>query len=1160
VLVFENVALTGTYEYGEAARSVLIAIAASYAALDLAGRVTAARGRARLAWLGGGAVAMGIGIWTMHLKGMLAFHLPVPVEYHWPTGLEALGMAILASAVALYVASRQKMGRVEALIGSIVMGAGIAGLHYILMAAMRMPAITRYSPRLVTCSILLAILFSLIALLMAFGLREDTRSSVSRRLGSATVMGAAISAMHYTGMAATSFFPASPPDLSHAISVSSIGGSGVVIATLIVLVAAIITSSVDRRASAEIQRLNRDLERRVAARTSELEAANQSLRKEIVERQRAEEAVLRSEDRLQLVIDTIPQQIISGPGDGTLDFANAQWRSYTGLTLEELQARGWQRVIHPDDLERLLKTVEESRAQGKPYEQEVRRRGADGQYRWFLARGVPLKDSEGRIVRWYGSNTDIQDRKEAENRIRLVIDTAPALLHSARPDGYVDFFNQRWLEYVGASLEDLRGWGWTNVIHPDDVQDVLRKWRSSVATGAPFGTEARFRRADGEYRLMLLRKVPLRDEAGGIVKWYGSATDIEDRKRAEDELRRQKEVFQKIFENIPVMIVLMDHGGRHELVNPEWKRRMGWTLEELREQGLDIFVEAFPDPQYRQLVMDDIAVSTGEWTDLKVRVRDGHVVDVAATFVHLSEGSSLFIGRDITERKRAEEALRTSERLQHKIAKQLEAERARLVEAQAVAKVGSWETEWPSLELSWSDQTHRIFETDPSHFHPSRPDFVEFIHTEDRAKVDAAFQASLDKRAPSNVEYRIVMADGRVKVLEEQWSVFHDERGRPVRLTGTCRDITERKRAEAELRESEARFRLVADSAPVMIWMSGTDKLCTYFNKPWLHFTGRSLDQELGNGWAERVDPEDLPRCLDTYSQSFDHREAFRMEYRLRRHDGEYRWVSDIGVPRFNPDGSFAGYIGSCIDVTEQKRAEEQLRQAHEDLARVTRVVAMGELAAAIAHEVNQPLTAIVTNANFSLRQLERAIPHPDELRAAITEIVNDGTRASAVISRIRGLLAKTTPRTTDLDINRIIQEVTVLLHNEFTRNRVLLRTDLAADLPLVPGDAVELQQVLINLIMNAIEVLRTFTDRRREILLRSARSQDGVLIQVQDSGPGIAPEVADRIFEPFFTTKPEGIGMGLAISRSIVESYGGHLWAESSYNGALVQFNLPSK
>jgi len=254
-MISASAALTGSYDYSEVARSGLIAIVASYAALDLAGRVTATRGRARLAWLSGGAIAMGIAIWAMHFKGMLAFHLPVPVEYHWPTVLASLLVAVLASAVALYVASRPKMGPVEALTGSIFMGAAIGGMHYIGMAAMRLPAVTQYSPFLVTCSILLAVLFSVIALLMAFGLREETRWSVPRRLGSAAVMGVAVSAMHYTGMAAASFIPASPPDLSHAVSIPPAGGSGVVIAALIVLVAAVTTSSVDRRQSEEHLRL-----------------------------------------------------------------------------------------------------------------------------------------------------------------------------------------------------------------------------------------------------------------------------------------------------------------------------------------------------------------------------------------------------------------------------------------------------------------------------------------------------------------------------------------------------------------------------------------------------------------------------------------------------------------------------------------------------------------------------------------------------------------------------------------------------------------------------------------------------------------------------------------------------------------------------------------
>jgi PAS domain S-box-containing protein len=767
-MISANAAMTGSYDYSEVARSVLIAIAASYAALDLAGRVTAASGRVRLAWLGGGAAAMGIGIWAMHFKGMLAFHLPVLVAYHWPTVLASLLVAILASAVALYVTSRHHMGRVEALTGSLIMGSGIAGMHYIGMAAMRSPATTQFSPLLVTFSILFAILFSLVALVMAFDLREETKWSVPRRLGSAIVMGGAISAMHYTGMAAAAFIPALPPDFSHAVSISPVANNGIAIVTLIVIVAAMVTSSVDRRATAGVQRLNQELEHRVTERTLEFEAANQALKREIAERERAQEALRRSEDRLRLVIDTIPQQIWSGPSDGSLDFCNAQWRSDTGLTLEELQGDGWQRMLHPEDRERVLKAWRESVATGTPYEQEERHRRADGQYRWFLARGVPLRDSEGRIIRWYGTNTDIEDRKEAEDRLRFVVDTLPALVWSKLPDGSADFLNQRFREYTGLSVEEGLGWGWMmNAFHPEDRAE--EEWRAAFAAGEPFEKEVRLQRADGVYRWFLLRAAPLRDERGNVVKWYGTTTDIEDR-----------------------------------------------------------------------------------------------------------------------------------------------------------------------------------------------------------------------------------------------------------------------------------------------------------------------------------------------------------------------------------------------------RRAEEALQEAQDKLAHVTRAVAMGELAAAIAHEVNQPLTAIVTNANFSLRQLKGSTANLDELRTAIPEIVNDATRASAVISRIRGLLVKGSPRRTELEINEIIQEVVTLLRNELNRDRIRLRTELAANLPRVQGDAVQLQQVLINLIMNAVEAMRLSTEQPRKLLIRSAKNSDGILVQVQDSGPGIKPELADGIFEPFFTTKAEGIGMGLAISRSIIESHGGHLSLAPVSQGALLQFTLP--
>jgi PAS domain S-box-containing protein len=344
-----------------------------------------------------------------------------------------------------------------------------------------------------------------------------------------------------------------------------------------------------------------------------------------------------------------------------------------------------------------------------------------------------------------------------------------------------------------------------------------------------------------------------------------------------------------------------------------------------------------------------------------------------------------------------------------------------------------------------------------------------------------------------------------------------------------------------------------------MIWMSGTDRLCTYFNKPWLDFTGRSFDRELGNGWADGVHPEDLPKCMTTYTQAFDRREAFRMEYRLRRYDGEFRGVSDIGVPRFNPDGSFAGYIGSCIDVTEQRRAEEQLRQAQAELARVTRIATMGELTASIAHEINQPLGAVVTNGNAALRWLAGQPPNFEEAREAIERTVREANRASSVIRRIRAFLQKIPLQMERLNVNAVIREVLVMAGNELQRGRVTVHTELAPDVPAVLGDRVQLQQVVLNLILNGIDAMSTVTDRPRELLVKSLKHRDGVQVQVHDSGEGVNPEQADHIFEPFFTTKPQGIGVGLSVSRSIVEAHGGRLqFTPGSSHGVVFQFTVP--
>jgi two-component system, LuxR family, sensor kinase FixL len=370
-----------------------------------------------------------------------------------------------------------------------------------------------------------------------------------------------------------------------------------------------------------------------------------------------------------------------------------------------------------------------------------------------------------------------------------------------------------------------------------------------------------------------------------------------------------------------------------------------------------------------------------------------------------------------------------------------------------------------------------------------------------------------------------------------------------------------RKRADLALRASEGRFRLMAESAPVMVWMSGRDKLCTYFNQDWLDFTGQPHERQVGNGWSEGVHPDDLQRCLNTYCQAFDARQRFRMEYRLRRFDGEYRWIVDTGAPRFESDGTFEGYIGSCIDITEQKNVAEESRGLREQLAHVGRVSMMGELTASIAHEVNQPLCAIVSNAQALQRMLGGGNLDTEETLAALRDITRDGQRASAVIARIRGFLQNTKGQRSLLDINDLIREVAALVQSEMARRGVAVQFDLADQLPTVRGDRIQLQQVIMNLMANGADAMdRVVRDQRALVLHSSAETGGAVTVAVTDAGVGLDPEKIGRVFEAFFTTKAASLGMGLAICKSIVEAHGGRIQASTHAGpGATFRFTLPS-
>ena len=740
--------LIGSYNYALVALSVLIAMFASYAALDLAGRVTAAGGWTRVFWLLGGAGAMGTGIWSMHYIGMLAFILPIPVAYHWPTVLLSLFAAVLASVIALYVVSRQKMGASRAVAGSVLMGAGIASMHYIGMAAMRLPAICQFNSSLVVMSVAFAVLISFAALWITFHFRDEKTGIGREKLAGAVVMGAAIPVMHYTGMAAASFTPSGmPADLSRAVSISTLGTAGIAAVTFVVLGLAVLTSWVDRR---------------FAAQTLELQ----------------EEKLQRSEAYL----------------------AEAQRLTHTG------------------------------------------------------------------------------------------------------------------------------SWAW--------------------------------------------------QVAGGDA-------------------------------------------------------------------------------------------------------------------VHLSE-------------------------------------------------------EW-----------YRIYGFDPENGPPAFEECRQRTHPEDRAKWQGAIDRAIAEKSEYEVEFRILLPDGSVKHIHTVGHPVLNASGDLVQFVGSSTDITERKWAEQATRLLAA----IVESSHDAIVSKSLNGVITSWNKGAERLFGYAAEEAVGQNITLIIPPErrDEERTIVeqlTRGERVDHFETVRM-----RKDGSLLDVSLTISPMKDASGRVVGASKLARDITERKRAEEALRQAQTDLAHASRLTTMGEFTASLAHEVKQPIAAAVTDANTCVRWITRDEPDLKEAREAAWRIVKDTERAAEIINRVRLLFKKGTPQRELVDVNEVAREMIVLLGDEASRHSISVRTELAEDLPHVIGDRVQLQQVLMNLIVNGVDAMHD-VDGPRELIIKSQPAENNeLLLSVSDTGVGLPRHQADQIFNAFFTTKTHGTGMGLRISRSIIESHGGRLWAaDNSPRGASFCFTLPTK
>jgi PAS domain S-box-containing protein len=495
----------------------------------------------------------------------------------------------------------------------------------------------------------------------------------------------------------------------------------------------------------------------------------------------------------------------------------------------------------------------------------------------------------------------------------------------------------------------------------------------------------------------------------------------------------------------------------------------------------------------------------------------------------------------------------------------LQQSEAYLSEAQRLSHTGSFGWRVSTDDIIWSEESFRIFQFDRT-TKPTVELILQRVHPEDAALVQGTIGRAAQDGKDFDFEHRLLMPDGSVKYVHVVAHALNDVPG-SVEFVGAVMDVTAAKQAEEALRRSESYLAEAQRLTHTGSWawrVAGRDAL--HLSEEWHRIYGFDPEEGL-SAWEKRLQrmhPEDRAKWQETTDRAIGEKSDYEVELRILLPDGTVKYTHTVGHPVLNASGDVVQFVGTMIDVTERKRAEEErerLRQAHADLARVNRVTTMGELTASLAHEVNQPIAAAVTNANTCVRWLAADTPNLEEARAAAMRIVKDGTRAAEIIKRIRLLFKKGTPERELVDVNEVIREMIVLLRSEATRYNISVRTELAADLHQVMGDRVQLDQVMMNLIVNGIDAMKD-VDGARELAIKSQKAEDDrILVSVSDTGVGLPPQQADQIFKAFFTTKPQGTGMGLSISRSIIESHGGRLWAaDNSPRGASFCFTLSTK
>lgn len=622
--------------------------------------------------------------------------------------------------------------------------------------------------------------------------------------------------------------------------------------------------------------------------------------------------------------------------------------------------------------------------------------------------------------------------------------------------------------------------------------------------------------------------------------------------QANEELRLQGGLLQLI----PVAAWTLEPDGTPHFVNQNWLEYTGQSLE---------FVQSNPEAWMTAIHPDDReAVSSSFWDG----VRSGQGFTMEARFRrahdgkyrwHLNRAVALrgtdgkilrFVGTstDIEDLKQSQDDLRKAD------------ERTRLIVDTALDAVVTMDAR--GTITSWNKQAEIIFGW--SHAEAIGRHMAELIiPRQHQMSHERGLRHFLDTGHGPILQRRIEITAVRRSGIEfpVELEVAPMKLGQDWVFSAFIRDITESKRAQEKLRQSELHLRQMTETIPEMLWSASPDGAIDYCNARVLDYTGLSGEEIMGSGWTTLLHPDDVEQASRQWMSSVSTGAPYRVEVRtLRAADRMYRWCVTSALPLLDEQGRILKWYGTIVDMHDWRAAQEDLRATQAELAHITRMMTMGELTASIAHEVNQPLAAIIASSDSCTAWLESDPPNLDKARAATARTVQAATQASEIVQRTRAFFKKTSSPKVALGINEAIEEVVQLIHAEIVRKEVSLHTRLERYLPKVSGDRVQLEQVILNLMMNGMEAMAAADCQPKQLVIQSALKQpDEVLVSVSDTGPGIPAEHMKKMFNAFFTTKADGMGMGLSISRSLIEAHGGRLWvAPNEPRGAVFHFALP--